>query len=799
MKKINKIFKVGKFINFTAKGDITFKKLNLIYAENAMGKSTLTNIFRSLSENDPKYILAKTDDDNYRIEIARTDGTNYIFDKNGWKNIDNIIQNNIEIYDNVFIEKNIHSGFIVNSEHKKHLTKLIIGEEQIKQNKLIEAKKEEIEKSKEKIKNFFETKIKNKNIDCTLKLKDFEEFNKLDISNIINLEYIDNKILEQQKQIEIIKYRDIILNKENVPYLDFVRLKPNDINDFKNILKTTIKNIEKDSENKVKEHLIKFSENKYINRNWLNIGVNAISNKSECPFCGSNIIGNELIKAYQDVFNKEYNDFKTKLLGYKNFAQTIRNTFNKIYQFINEIKNSYDTFWNKYCKLSILGNLTFENYLKEKIKFNFTDINSIDRITNTINELINLKEKSILEEIDGEQIIKFEKLYEEYLASHTTIGGIIKNFFDEVNNFKMSLQKYIGNINDEKNKLISFEQKKYKFCIENNIDYDGIKVIKKDCLNQIINENVEIAKLNNCLPKLRNDMNNNIENVIKNYKNDINSILKKFNTSFEIDLNKLKFNTAEPSSELIVRIGEKCIKQSSKNTDICEIGTIGNALSEGDKTSLAFAFFIAKLKHDNELQNKIIIFDDPMCSLDKSRKTETIKQIIDVLKKAKSVFILSHDSYFLEKILKETNKSYDKQVLHIFMNGNNGSCIEEFDLEKENQSDYFKNFYILKEFYDNKKDLGKNNINIMRTIRQYLEGLLRRIYPDKFNLKDKCLGNFINIIRTDKVFEQNILEELEEINDFTREYHHCDSIGQTNISFTELFGFVDRTLHLFKK
>lgn len=88
MKKINKIIGVGRFKNFIAKGDIAFKKLNLIYAENAMGKSTLTNIFRSLSKNDPKYILTKIDDDDYRVEILKDDNSNYIFYKKAWKNLD---------------------------------------------------------------------------------------------------------------------------------------------------------------------------------------------------------------------------------------------------------------------------------------------------------------------------------------------------------------------------------------------------------------------------------------------------------------------------------------------------------------------------------------------------------------------------------------------------------------------------------------------------------------------------------------------------------------------------------------
>ena len=46
--KIEKITSIGKFRDFTAKGDIAFNDFTLIYADNGAGKTTLASILRSL-------------------------------------------------------------------------------------------------------------------------------------------------------------------------------------------------------------------------------------------------------------------------------------------------------------------------------------------------------------------------------------------------------------------------------------------------------------------------------------------------------------------------------------------------------------------------------------------------------------------------------------------------------------------------------------------------------------------------------------------------------------------------------
>jgi len=59
LKKFIVIKNVGKFQNCGAAGDIEFRKLSLVYAENGRGKTTLCAILRSLQNGDPLFITER--------------------------------------------------------------------------------------------------------------------------------------------------------------------------------------------------------------------------------------------------------------------------------------------------------------------------------------------------------------------------------------------------------------------------------------------------------------------------------------------------------------------------------------------------------------------------------------------------------------------------------------------------------------------------------------------------------------------------------------------------------------------
>ena len=80
------------------------------------------------------------------------------------------------------------------------------------------------------------------------------------------------------------------------------------------------------------------------------------------------------------------------------------------------------------------------------------------------------------------------------------------------------------------------------------------------------------------------------------------------------------------------------------------------SMSEGDKSALAISFFLTKLELDGNIQDKVIVFDDPVSSFDINRKSTTISKLIDFGQAAKQLFVFTHNIIFASEFWKSANQ-----------------------------------------------------------------------------------------------------------------------------------------------
>ena len=127
LEKILSIKNVTKFNNYNAVGDTSFRETTLIFGENGRGKSTIASILRSLSTNAPPRHHGKktvTADNNPVVEL-RTSTRNIKFDNGIW----DYQLPNIHFFDSHFGNSNVFSGDHVDSDHRKSLYHLVIGDQ----------------------------------------------------------------------------------------------------------------------------------------------------------------------------------------------------------------------------------------------------------------------------------------------------------------------------------------------------------------------------------------------------------------------------------------------------------------------------------------------------------------------------------------------------------------------------------------------------------------------------------------------------------------------------------------------
>ena len=86
IEKFISIKNIGRFRDCSPRGDVTFRKLTLLFAENGRGKTTLCAILRSLQTGHPEFIserktLGTINPTSVQIRLG---GCNLTFENNAW-------------------------------------------------------------------------------------------------------------------------------------------------------------------------------------------------------------------------------------------------------------------------------------------------------------------------------------------------------------------------------------------------------------------------------------------------------------------------------------------------------------------------------------------------------------------------------------------------------------------------------------------------------------------------------------------------------------------------------------------
>lgn len=248
------------------------------------------------------------------------------------------------------------------------------------------------------------------------------------------------------------------------------------------------------------------------------------------------------------------------------------------------------------------------------------------------NTLVNEEVKNIISQLISEINVSVDQNVEEkILADIVSLYSLLTNdneIFDEIK-AKVKILDNILEIQDidlinniAKLKFFSITEEISE--LSNNLDY-FIKY-NKDIINGI------------------KDSNKKLYEIIKSNEIDINSIIKSLGLKYYIEIE------TDPIVSSGINDHEKYMYLKSLNgNDVSQ--NIGNVLSFGEKSTLAFAIFIEQIRNSTD-ENTIIIFDDPISSYDIFRRYTSlgIIQTITALQ-YKKIVILTHESNFLTSIV----------------------------------------------------------------------------------------------------------------------------------------------------
>lgn len=733
---INLIQNLGIYKDYKINAKLQpFNRFNLFYGWNGSGKTTISRLFRMIEKGEipNDYINIKF---NIEIESKKYNEKNYTS-----------INEKIFVFNEEFIEENISWDESINkilllSEDKikgvqeyKLIKEEINGNEATKTKGLKNIYLEENNKLNKDYKSIDDSYSKiAKNVKTFFQTidpsdKEYSTLNKLKIQNILDNQEKLKVIIEDNQTQEDIENLIVSVKNEKKEMIKYIKkdIKIDNFISLYNKIKETLSNI---VTAKVIERL---KENNDIS-NWVNQGLELKRKyKNEiCEFCG-NTISITRIEELENHFNDEVTKIKKEL---------------------ETLSNDLNTYSIKQDEATIDKALFY--------KENSTNIELLNNII--IAELSKLYKsiKSIEECIEEKKNNPFKKI---------ELDGInnVKEILDNYNKYITIQEQYVKETND---KTLNFERKT-KEIKEKLAKY----YLKNEFENEdIINKRSEYKKYKDKIDNMKQNLENKqqrlneLESALSNESLGAEKFNEKLNVFLGYDELRLEFNNKLKGYEII---------RKSTNSK-------AHKLSEGEKTAIAFVYFLTKLKeNDNKIEKSIIVIDDPISSFDNNKLFSAYSCIKCEFDDCKQIFILTHNFNFFKlirdwvqtkkkKIEDKTEKYYS--IYKVEPNIENGIRIGNVknagkSLNQTSEYDYvFDTVYKMKD-----KELNESEIfNCGNACRKLLEAFLSFKFPkqrgDILSLLDKAFPTDEEIQNKNKVYK------------FINAYSHLNVIESTEIS-----------------
>ena len=772
IKEIHQISGIGRFKSFTPIPPIQLAKISVVYGENGKGKSSLAAILRSISDGNLNELERRTTvgADRRSIVLRRNDGSKIAYSSPGrrWsQTLDDLL-----VFDETFVHENVCIGPLVDINQRRNLNTVILGdmarnltkeEQDIKavirnRNSMLKATKQAIES------RIFRPTASSKTS------MSFDEFLRLDPEPDI-----DSQLAQQNQLADQLRSASNVLSRRefvNVLLPEFP------IDEIEALLKFSIEDVESSAEARVKTHLGQFNGDGL--EDWIERGTGYRSDYGDdCPYCGQPLQTSSLIRQYQAYFSETYKTLKTDV---KEFTS-------RRLQF----KSGMDS-----ANKAIADNVGVSDLWRTEIEGLVYPIQDFEEIRQALDELVGCAD-ALLEEKSRQPLepkdlsADLRDAYKSWLEVCLRVSEY--NRHHEENNVAIRKHKEglaAGNLDEVERKLLKLENTRIRYSGE----------VASFCYkysNQYDEQSKEKRRLKAVQAKIRQQ----VKQTFADYGDRVNWFLRRLNADFTlVDLKQRADSTRRQAEYHIGLLSEKIPVGGDKTADGGQ--SYKNTLSEGDRRTLALSLFLARLKSTDRVDRKILVFDDPVTSMDDNRSSGTADLILATCERVSQVIVLSHRKRFLRNFwIKYNRRPSSYGELRLFevcpqeSNVDFSDILPEWDIMRATETDFEEHVRYIVEYIRNSRQT--NMRNAAPKLRLVLETHYQSLYQDEFADGSKQFGEFVgDVLGSAETSRLNPLmkqdgPELLRLNEATSTFHHPASL---DLEETELRQLCKDTLNL---
>ncbi|MEC5171542.1 AAA family ATPase [Chryseobacterium nepalense] len=473
---------------------------------------------------------------------------------------------------------------------------------------------------------------------------------------------------------------------------------------------------------------------------WVQKGIPLHKDSTECKFCTKQLPENR-IDDLNSFYSKKLKEIQDAIEEVIKMIDTERNVIEVNLPIKKDIA---EPFQSEY-ELAINAYETQKGIYKEKLSILEKDIKSKGS-----NIFISIKATDI-------EIISLTSLL-------NTIQAIIKRH-----------NKWLSEFGERKSDAIKKILKHYVAEYLKSENYNK-KETDKDSATKII-ETIE-AKINANMP------------LIKNYNEQLSSTSKG-----QGELNDIL--------EILLHRDDIKIELKEEKFTLERSGHAAEHLSEGEKSAIAFAYFLTELKalrkdDPSKLPNTIIFIDDPISSLDSNHIFQVRSLLKDFFKidDFAQLFVSTHNFEFFsmlmdcEELFKQQKKT-KADFYFIKRNDSGQSNIEHLPTTfKDYNSEYVSIFHILNEF--NKlpdKSTFPHTILLPNAMRRFLELYTAMKYPSSKSVDSRVKAVFTSADGT--YHRVKLLHWFSHQNQFEKVQQHDDKLLQIEEAIKDLMEHIE--------